>query len=179
MAIPLDLVSLSSGVACYGLVDNLCCVRLSRTSCAFELDSSSVGSYLYHRYDGIVRWRPYKRDLHRACSCLAAQLFLVHAPAPRPSTTMKPIVPDPAADKKGHICPPSNAKHPSDRWESLFVYGFICRFTQLRAKVEGFYSPMEYVWLHPCDREQRSANHCVAHTAASRMRCCRQSQTSS
>ncbi|TFK94374.1 hypothetical protein K466DRAFT_642164 [Polyporus arcularius HHB13444] len=57
---------------------------------------------------------------------------------------MKPIVPDPAADKKGHICPPSNAKHPSDRWESLFVYGFICRFTQLRAKVEGFYSPMDF-----------------------------------
>ncbi|KAI0778361.1 hypothetical protein BD413DRAFT_508647 [Trametes elegans] len=47
-------------------------------------------------------------------------------------------------EKKGHICPPSNAKHPSDRWESLFVYGFICRFTQLRGKVEGLNSPMDF-----------------------------------
>ncbi|KAI0652028.1 hypothetical protein C8Q79DRAFT_73224 [Trametes meyenii] len=49
-----------------------------------------------------------------------------------------------SAEKKGHICPPSNAKHPSDRWESLFVYGFICRFTQLRGKVEGLNSPMDF-----------------------------------
>ncbi|RPD55906.1 hypothetical protein L226DRAFT_528548 [Lentinus tigrinus ALCF2SS1-7] len=57
---------------------------------------------------------------------------------------MKHTAPDTSSDKKGHICPPSNAKHPSDRWESLFVYGFICRFTQLRAKVEGFHSPMDF-----------------------------------
>ncbi|KAI0673314.1 hypothetical protein C8Q78DRAFT_1016564 [Trametes maxima] len=49
-----------------------------------------------------------------------------------------------SSEKKGHICPPSNAKHPSDRWESLFVYGFICRFTQLRGKVEGLNSPMDF-----------------------------------
>jgi hypothetical protein len=47
------------------------------------------------------------------------------------------------ADKKGHVCPPSNATHPSGRWESLFVYSFICKFTNLRAKVEGLETPME------------------------------------
>ncbi|TRM66101.1 hypothetical protein BD626DRAFT_486735 [Schizophyllum amplum] len=46
-------------------------------------------------------------------------------------------------DKRGHICPPSDAKHPSDRWESLFVYAFICRFTNLRGKVEGLETPMD------------------------------------
>ncbi|KAI0936805.1 hypothetical protein AcV5_004853 [Taiwanofungus camphoratus] len=53
-------------------------------------------------------------------------------------------VSDPANDKKGHICPPSNATHPSDRWESLFVYSFICKFTQLRGKVEGLDTPMDF-----------------------------------
>lgn len=47
---------------------------------------------------------------------------------------------------KGHICPPSNAKHPCDRWESLFIYSFICKFTNLRGKVEGLETPME--WVH-------------------------------
>ncbi|KAG2156646.1 uncharacterized protein EDB93DRAFT_1127686 [Suillus bovinus] len=47
-------------------------------------------------------------------------------------------------EKKGHICPPSNAKHPSDRWESLFVYSFICKFTNLRSKVEGLETPMDF-----------------------------------
>ena len=99
---------------------------------------------MYQRYDGI-RWRLYKRDLRRACPCLAPQLFLVHAPSLPTSTTMKATPSDSVTDRKGHICPPSHAKHPSDRWESLFIYGFICRFTQLRTKVEGFNSPMECV----------------------------------
>ncbi|KAI5898043.1 uncharacterized protein SCHCODRAFT_02610964 [Schizophyllum commune H4-8] len=47
-------------------------------------------------------------------------------------------------EKKGHVCPPSNAKHPSDRWESLFVYSFICKFTNLRGKVEGLETPMDF-----------------------------------
>ncbi|KAF8973533.1 hypothetical protein BDZ97DRAFT_1775592 [Flammula alnicola] len=47
------------------------------------------------------------------------------------------------ADKKSHICPPSNAIHPADRWESLFVYSFICKFTNLRHKIEGLESPMD------------------------------------
>ncbi|CAA7265919.1 unnamed protein product [Cyclocybe aegerita] len=46
-------------------------------------------------------------------------------------------------EKKSHVCPPSNAIHPSDRWESLFVYSFICKFTNLRHKVEGLESPMD------------------------------------
>ncbi|KAJ3516091.1 hypothetical protein NLJ89_g1340 [Agrocybe chaxingu] len=46
-------------------------------------------------------------------------------------------------EKKSHVCPPSNAIHPSDRWESLFVYSFICKFTSLRHKVEGLESPMD------------------------------------
>ncbi|GJE85822.1 hypothetical protein PsYK624_019010 [Phanerochaete sordida] len=48
------------------------------------------------------------------------------------------------SEPKGHVCPPSNATHPRDRWESLFVYGFICRFTTLRGKVEGLDSPMNF-----------------------------------
>ncbi|KAF9041719.1 hypothetical protein BDZ89DRAFT_1090131 [Hymenopellis radicata] len=47
------------------------------------------------------------------------------------------------SDAKGHVCPPSNATHPSDRWESLFVYSFICKFTNLRGKVDGLESPMD------------------------------------
>ncbi|KAF8203824.1 hypothetical protein BJ912DRAFT_919838 [Pholiota molesta] len=46
-------------------------------------------------------------------------------------------------DKKPHVCPPSNAIHPADRWESLFVYSFICKFTNLRHKIEGLESPMD------------------------------------
>jgi len=41
-------------------------------------------------------------------------------------------VPAPAADP-----------HPSQRWETAFVYAFICKFTNLRKNVEGFESPME------------------------------------
>ncbi|KAA1467992.1 hypothetical protein DENSPDRAFT_833170 [Dentipellis sp. KUC8613] len=51
---------------------------------------------------------------------------------------------EPTAEKKGHICPPSNATHPRDRWETLFVYAFMCKFTQLRSKVEGLDSPMDF-----------------------------------
>ncbi|KAL4070622.1 hypothetical protein J3A83DRAFT_4358752 [Scleroderma citrinum] len=47
-------------------------------------------------------------------------------------------------EKKGHICPPSNATHPSNRWESLFVYSFVCKFTNLRGKVEGLDSPLDF-----------------------------------
>ncbi|KAF9056122.1 hypothetical protein BJ165DRAFT_1431032 [Panaeolus papilionaceus] len=49
-----------------------------------------------------------------------------------------------SVEKKGHVCPPSNAIHPADRWESLFVYSFICKFTNLRSKVEGLESPMDF-----------------------------------
>ncbi|KAF9502393.1 hypothetical protein BDN71DRAFT_1437984 [Pleurotus eryngii] len=49
----------------------------------------------------------------------------------------------PAQEKKPHICPPSTATHPSDRWETMFVYSFICKFTNLRGKVEGLESPMD------------------------------------
>lgn len=53
-------------------------------------------------------------------------------------------------EKKPHICPPSDATHPRDRWESLYVYSFICKFTNLKHKVEGLETPMECVlhcWL--------------------------------
>ncbi|KAI0803329.1 hypothetical protein BC629DRAFT_119943 [Irpex lacteus] len=57
---------------------------------------------------------------------------------------MKPVPPAEAAgDRKGHVCPPSDAKHPKDRWETLFVYAFICKFTQMKSKVEGLDSPMD------------------------------------
>nr|GAT48411.1 predicted protein [Mycena chlorophos] len=48
----------------------------------------------------------------------------------------------------GHVCPPTSttspSTHPSGRWESLFVYSFICRFTDLRAKVDGLETPMDF-----------------------------------
>ncbi|EGN93155.1 hypothetical protein SERLA73DRAFT_64527 [Serpula lacrymans var. lacrymans S7.3] len=50
----------------------------------------------------------------------------------------------PQAEKKGHVCPPSNATRPRDRWESMFIYSFICKFTQLRSKVEGLETPMDF-----------------------------------
>lgn len=50
-----------------------------------------------------------------------------------------------ATEKKGHICPPSNATRPCNRWECLFVYAFICKFTNLRGKVDGLNSAMECV----------------------------------
>ncbi|KAF5352367.1 hypothetical protein D9756_005980 [Leucocoprinus leucothites] len=46
-------------------------------------------------------------------------------------------------DRKGHVCPPSGATHPSDRWESLFVYSFILKFTNVKEKTLGFESPMD------------------------------------
>ncbi|KAH8099339.1 hypothetical protein BXZ70DRAFT_293547 [Cristinia sonorae] len=57
---------------------------------------------------------------------------------------MKPAATPEAQEKKAHVCPPSNATHPRDRWESLFVYGFICKFTQLKGKVEGLETPMDF-----------------------------------
>ncbi|KAG9314049.1 hypothetical protein JVU11DRAFT_4828 [Chiua virens] len=47
-------------------------------------------------------------------------------------------------DKKGHICPSSDARHPADRWESLYVYSFICKYTALRSRVEGLETPMDF-----------------------------------
>lgn len=58
---------------------------------------------------------------------------------------MSPATVDFATEKKGHICPPSSATHPGNRWECLFVYAFICKFTNLRGKIDGLDSPMECV----------------------------------
>ena len=58
---------------------------------------------------------------------------------------MSPATVDFAAEKKGHVCPPSKATHPCNRWECLFVYAFICKFTNLRGKTDGLNSPMESV----------------------------------
>lgn len=58
---------------------------------------------------------------------------------------MSPATTDFATDKKGHLCPPSKASHPCNRWECLFVYAFICKFTNLRGKTDGLNSPMECV----------------------------------
>ena len=119
--------------------------RWSEKRIRFAPEIWSVALYLYDRYDGI-RWQNHKRDRPPRLSAFCLH-SLVHVPSPF-TTTMKVPVQDSTPDRKGHVCPPSSAKHPSDRWESLFVYGFICRFTQLRVKVEGFNSPMEYVPLH-------------------------------
>jgi hypothetical protein len=50
--------------------------------------------------------------------------------------------------KKGHVCPPSTATHPEDRWETAFVYSFICKFTKLKEEVDGLESVTECVFDH-------------------------------
>lgn len=35
------------------------------------------------------------------------------------------------------------ATDPAQRWETAFVYAFICKFTTLRKNIEGFETPME------------------------------------
>ena len=65
-------------------------------------------------------------------------------PSPLPPI-MSPATMDFATEKKGHICPPSKATHPCNRWECLFVYAFICKFTNLRGKTDGLNSPVECV----------------------------------
>ena len=70
----------------------------------------------------------------------------MHRPSRRkPETKPAPHDPPGYTTARPHVCPPSDAKHPKDRWETLFVYTFLCKFTQLRTRVEGFESPMEYV----------------------------------
>ena len=61
------------------------------------------------------------------------------------SPIMSPAAVDFTTEKKGHICPPSNASHPCNRWECLFVYAFICKFTNLRGKIDGLNSAVECV----------------------------------
>ena len=63
------------------------------------------------------------------------------------SSIMGPATMDFATEKKGHICPPSKAIHPCNRWECIFVYAFICKLTNLRGKTDGLNSPMECVWF--------------------------------
>lgn len=48
---------------------------------------------------------------------------------------------------KGHVCPPSKATHPRDRWETVFAYSFILKFTDLKKKVEDFGNVMECACL--------------------------------
>lgn len=64
-----------------------------------------------------------------------------------PSTSMKPAPSTSAVQKKGHVCPPSDATHPRDRWETAFVYAFITKFTNTKVKTEGFEAPEEWVYL--------------------------------
>lgn len=47
--------------------------------------------------------------------------------------------------RKGHICPPSTATHPADRWETAFIYSFICKFTKIKEEVEGLDAVSELV----------------------------------
>ena len=56
-------------------------------------------------------------------------------------------------EKKPHVCPPSDATHPRDRWETLFAYSFITRFTDLKKKVEDFNNVMECASLAVIDNE--------------------------
>jgi len=54
-------------------------------------------------------------------------------------------VPRDSNNKRGHVVPKSTATHPRDRWETLFVYAFIKKFTKLYETVPGFHSCDELV----------------------------------
>jgi len=58
-------------------------------------------------------------------------------------------VPRDSNNKRGHVVPKSTATHPRDRWETLFVYAFINKFTKLHETVPGFYSCDESVFFCP------------------------------
>ena len=57
-----------------------------------------------------------------------------------------PVAASASADAVNGSSAPVDSSHPSQRWESAFVYAFICKFTDLRTNVEGFETPMEYVF---------------------------------
>jgi hypothetical protein len=50
-------------------------------------------------------------------------------------------------NKRGHVVPKSTATHPRDRWETLFVFAFIKKFTKLHETVPGFHSCDELVFF--------------------------------
>jgi hypothetical protein len=56
-------------------------------------------------------------------------------------------VPRDSSNKRGHVVPRSTAPHPRDRWETLFVYAFINKFTRLHETVPGFHSCDELVFF--------------------------------
>jgi hypothetical protein len=94
------------------------------------------------------RATPYSYLVVRGCDGNWPDRNLPSCPETPPSPLspiMSPTTVDLAAEKKGHLCPPSKATHPCHRWECLFVYAFICKFTNLRGKVDGLNSAMECV----------------------------------
>lgn len=56
-------------------------------------------------------------------------------------------VPRDPYNKRGHVVPRSTATHPRDRWETLFVFAFIKKFTKLHETVPGFHSCDELVFF--------------------------------
>jgi hypothetical protein len=95
-----------------------------------------------------------------------AQVFAKQAPPPPPEPKEPPpntnkgptgriapamygldSVPRDSKNKRGHVVPRSTATHPRDRWETLFVYAFIKKFTKLHETVPGFYSCDELVFF--------------------------------
>lgn len=56
-------------------------------------------------------------------------------------------VPRDSNNKRGHVVPKSTATHPRDRWETLFVFAFIKKFTKLDETVPGFHSCDELVFF--------------------------------
>jgi hypothetical protein len=58
-------------------------------------------------------------------------------------------VPRDSNNKRGHVIPNSTATHPRDRWETLFVYAFIKKFTKIHETVPGFCSCDESVFFCP------------------------------
>jgi hypothetical protein len=56
----------------------------------------------------------------------------------------KPAAPAKRRRGMGHVCPPSNATHPKDRWDMYYVYMFIRRFTSLRDDIPSFLCIEEY-----------------------------------
>ena len=113
------------------------------------------------------------RPTKRAMSALQPATTAGSSPNHKHSSS-RVTVTSPGVDKtevkKAHVCPPSTATHPRDRWETAFVYSFVKRFLvndkDNKSHIVGLESVAEYVpaarprlSLHVAHRGTRSLRH--------------------
>ncbi len=74
----------------------------------------------------------------------ASRLLGVHVSNPS-QADMKRTINGPTTSSSAPIAQTMTPQHPSERWETAFVYAFICKFTSVKKKMEGFDTAMECV----------------------------------